>query len=288
MSNQSSLKKTSADLWGDCPSDGPETFMIYGSPRSGKTFKYLQLIQAAHITRNETRAFVINTDKSLFRNLHEFPYLESNEIVKVKMCNSFDEIMSAVSTLIGSRFLTKDDWIILDLASFAWNGCPDYYCRTVLGKSADEIEKDYMLYQIARDKDKGGNALLKYYATGINPMWSRFETAIRNSGCHVIMVCGEKKLDEDGIPSMGKKPDKVELVSNFKQIGLIPDIQKNTPFMYHTIIYCSQPYVKRFFVETAGDKGSREWIPRTETNRTGNEIDFGELYLSNIAGWGRS
>lgn len=272
------IPKKTAESWGDPLNEEiREAMIFYGEWRSGKTNGYLDLIQSAHVKRPNTRAFVINTDNSVSRNIKEFPYLESMDIVKARFCNNIEEVLVASSQLVGSNILTKDDWIIIDLASMVWNELPEFYCKQVLDKSVDEIE--------LQNFSKGGSAILSYYKSGINPMWFRWEKALRLSGAHIILVCGEKPLAEEDIRGV-RKADKNETIRSFQSIGTVPRIQRDTPFQYHTIMYFSQPYTQRFYVQTVGEKGIREWIqPRLWLNNPDKPVSFGDLYINEIAQW---
>lgn len=274
------VRRQTAESWGDkLDGYGQECMIFYGEWRAGKTNGYLDVIQTAHMLDDRTRAFVINTDKSLRRNIEEFPYLDSQGIVHVKEVKTIEDLFINTSTLVGSGFLKPTDWIVIDLASWVWEKIPDFYARTILGKTQDEIETEY-----AKDGNFKGSAMLAYYKSGINPMWYRWDEALRESGAHVILVSGEKALTEDAIPGV-KKADKNETIRAFQSIGTVPMLQRSCPFSYHTIIHFSQPYTKKFYVQTAGEKGKRAWIKRTCLNEPGKEISFGDLYLRDIAGW---
>ncbi len=279
------LTKVSADSWGESSDEkDPEWMILYGEYRTGKTYKYLSLIETAHQINPETRAFIISTDQSARRSMQDFPYLEAMDCVKVRNCANIDEVMTATAQLIGSGFVNPlVDWIIVDLATTVWNQMPDYYCRMALKKpgGADQVELEW---QQAGEK---GSCMISFFKSGINPMWHTWETKLRTkTRANVIMVAGETQVTEEEIRGF-KKADKNEVIKAYQRVGVYPAMQKGTPFQYHTIIHCTQPYTGQFYVSAVGEKG-RNWLGKGEPNGRhlmGKDESFGDLYLRKIAGW---
>jgi len=293
-SPKSGLSRTTAEAWGDSDEEKiPELIFIYGVFGTGKTPKWMSIIEAAHRSNPETRAFCLSTDHSLQRTLEsDFPYFMAfdEKIVNIKKCKNIDELMRATAVLVGSGFLRpKIDWIIVDLASTVWEWIPDYYCREALKKPGglDQVEKEW------QDAGNTGSCLISFYRNGINPMFEAWDRKIRDTGCHVIMVAGQNEVNEEDKPGF-KKADKDEIIKEYKSTGVYPSVQKKIPFNYHTILHCSRPYDGRFYVQTVRDKGRESFVGeglddfRKEVWRPSKiEENFGELYLYDIAGWPR-
>jgi hypothetical protein len=283
------LKKVAPENWGDKDQEdlGPDWTILYGEWRCGKTNCYLDLIQTAHMINPETRAFVISTDLAVKRNIQEFPYLSAVGCVTVKSCTTADEVMDATS-LLGSGFLTRNDWVIVDLASRVWDWMPDYFARKALKKpgGSDQIEQERADDESVKNK---GNAMISYYKDGINPMFRKWEERVRTLGANVIMVCGENEVAEEEIRNVRKK-DKNQVIRQFIKVGKLPRMQKEVPFDYHSIFYVSRPYADRFFVQTVGERGRKWLLEKRELNpkdpKTGirSQVGFGDIYLKELCG----
>jgi len=283
-------KKIDLDDWGTTETQRvPEMIILYGNMGSGKTYKYCSLIQAAHRIDKSTRGFVVSTEKGIFRNILEFPYLEVNEVVRMMSCQNIDEVMARCSELLGSGQLRMSDWVVIDLASTVWDQFPDLYARKVLKKGDTNTPgsgSETMIMEYIKDGGVG-NVFFEHYQTGINPFWHRWDTKLRESGANVILVCGETALTEEEVRGH-KKKDSKETITMYKDAGQLPSVQKKTSFQYHTVIHCSRPYIGRGrFVRTVKDQG-RDPIGgggEIELKVLEKTTTFGEYYLREIGSW---
>lgn len=289
--------------WGDDLSKpDPEAIILFGPTRVGKSRGYLSMVEyAVKKALGEgkegdelPKAYVINLDRSGRRDLENFPLLVALDVVKQCHCDTVDKVMVATCALIGDKknnipkIIRPGDWLIVDRATVVWEGFPDYWARTRLDKSCDDIEYEYQTKSVP-GKIKKGSAMLEFYSTGINPLWFRWEYAIRTCGAHCVFVCTDKELVKES--TAVREKDAPELISIFGDIGVVPKMQSDTWSRWHTQLYLSRPFSdKKFFVRTVGDRGSRKWLGVGKRTQIGEDEhnNLGALYLGEVAGWGKN
>lgn len=297
------------DSWGVKREDigsGKEWWVLFGETRTGKTYQYLTAFEY-HVSKEMEigtaeedlpHMYVIDMDLSGERDLESFPMLQQLGLVHHRPCTSVDEVMIATAALVGNRkmgvdpMVKKGDWIVVDRATTVWKLFPDYYTRTRLLKSADDLEFEYYAKE-GEGKLKGGSGMLQYYRTGINPLWHTWELTLRLSPAHVILVTTTKDLAVEKTAMRDKKDD-VQQIANFQSIGVVPAMQDDTWPNYHTQLFISRPYsTKEFFIKTMGERGDREWLGANARQKIGTSYDgskretknLGELYLGEVCGW---
>jgi hypothetical protein len=277
-------KKLNPDAWGDdVDTQDPEWIILFGATRTGKSYQKYDMIQYAAMVNPEMRAFEINMDRSAKRDLENFPLLLELKTVKSRYCQTIEDVMRASNEIC--KMVRPGDFIIVDRATTVWDMFPDYWCRTRLQKSADLLEFEHQTKD--EGKIKGGSALLQHYSRGINPLWMKWETALRISGAHCIFVCTEMELMTES--SKVRDKDSQEKLSAFAEVGHCPKMQGDTWSRWHTQLYLSRPYTaKRFFVKTVGDRGNRIWLGEKGKCELGSSPDdgLGIRYLRDVAGWG--
>jgi hypothetical protein len=285
------------DFWDETEKEetDPEWIILFGATRTGKSlgaldmFRYYYYYWCSKFGDGDPPVcYVINTDLSAQRDMKNYPDLVDMGIVKQRKCKTVEDVMLATYALVGSVSagippkVKPHDFIIVDRATVVWEMFPDYYFRTRLGKTADQIEYEHQSSG-ENGKIKGGSATLQYYNRGINPLWQAWETSIRLSGAHCIFVCTEQELAKES--TAVRERDSQEKISQFISVGHVPRMQGDTWSRWHTQLYLSRPYTKpEWFVRTVGDRGDRKWLEKTKIGRD-LEDGLGKIYFGDVCGF---
>lgn len=272
----------------------PEWIILFGATRTGKSVQALAMFRyfyfwwiTTYPDSDPPICYIINTDLSAQRDMKNFPDLVEMKCVKQRKCKTVEDVMLATYALVGSesnnvpRLVRPQDWIIVDRATVVWEMFPDYYFRTRLQKTADQLEYEYQMSG-KEGSIKSGSATLQYYQRGINPLWQAWETSIRLSGANCIFVCTEQELAKES--TAVRERDSQEKLSQFMSVGHVPRMQGDTWSRWHTQLYLSRPYIKpEWFAKTVGDRGDRVWIDRRKIGMD-MDNDLGAVYLGEVAG----
>lgn len=282
----------------------PEWFILYGATRTGKSYQAYNLFNHAYTCAmfegkegpQLPRMYVLDLDSSAHRDLQCYPDLMANKAVKIRRCADVADVMVATCALVGDEknkipnLIRPGDWLMVDRATVVWEGMPDYWCRTRLLKTVDQLEFEHQT-SMGEGRIKGGNAILEYYRAGINPLWFNWEQSLRLSGAHCILVCTDQELQLEKNAVRGK--DSPEKIGAFNHIGFVPRMQGDTWSRWHTQLHFSRPFMTPdYFVRTAGDRGTRTFLgPGQQGGRQrlqrSVEEGLGQIYLGNVAGWGQ-
>jgi len=263
------------------PTATTEKIMLFGQYGSGKTHDMAEIIKFLAQMGSDANFKVVDTDgERWIRTVEDDPTLLElwgNGRIRIWQPYTFGEMIDAAKEIVNSR-PRKQDWVVVDRVSVCWDRAADWYCRTRLGKTQEELEAEYR--ESKNFSSKGETALLKYYGTGINPMYvNSFEDPlVYMTRCNVMFMANESKLNEPGGNTSAPK-DSQQLVNQFKEVGFKPKCKSDTPSKFHTIIYKQQRYKGRWFATTARETGKRGQFDGEEIS------NFAVQYFLEKSGW---
>lgn len=246
-----------------------ERILVMGSWGSGKTQAWADIAKVSRETKSNAKFYVIDTDYAAERSLQQYDGWESN--VEVAVVETWDDYVKA-----GKEFRSKatsDDWLVIDMLDKAWPAVQASFVEKAFG-----VEIDEWFLSFKRD-NKSGHALAGEYGTNwsvINKMYQGFVQEMLRFPGHVI-ACA--KADQVQQPNRdGKGGDSDEIRHAFGKFGLKPGGQKDTGFLFHTVLLLGEPQPGRWIYTTIRDR-SREQMKAKEVK------SFAMNYLVQVGGW---
>lgn len=231
----------------------PERILITGGPKVGKTTAYLSI--AAKV---DGRMHVLSSDRAMTRMLstRNLPNLTSEKV------SAWEDYVEGAKTFIKSA--TPNDWLVVDLASPAWDAIQSWYTEKRFGKTADEY---FTAHAMAAKK---GNPLDgdKDWSV-INRNYRAFMNILLDAPCHLILTTTAKAISERDDP---------QIRSTYGPTGIRPAGQKEIFHDVHTLVVLTKNRTGDHLVTTVGDRERKllEKAPWT---------DFSVTYLMAVAGW---
>lgn len=241
-----------------------ERIIGMGGPGSGKTHTWFQI---ARHTPDHVNFYALDTDQTVERFLDsdEFSSLED----RVTYHEPMDWMEYAETIRKWNEQMTRDDWLVVDMISQAWDEVQEYFTEEVFGQ-------DIGSYFLEARKQLGDKKTLGSGFDGwkdwtvINKMYRYFANSIKRCPGHVYIATPADKIDSDN--------ESRENLKLYGHIGYKPRGQKHTGHAAQTIIMFHQNNRNDYLMTTAKDR-QREYL-KGEKNR-----NFAIKYLKNIAGW---
>lgn len=262
-----------------------ERIMAYGAPGVGKSFMWLDILEAYYQSGDrDTHFYIIDSDFGVTKLLEEgYQHLEDAGMMTVYNPYDFPGMIHASREIRSAA--KKGDWIVLDLADQAWDEAQLFYTGEVYGKEP----LDYFIQmrkEVVAKKGKDKRAYGGMEGTDwqfVNKIYHEFESAlVLKSLANVFVVCGEKKLDPDRGASVAD-------MREYRSVGrMAPKGQKGLAHRMDTIFYMTKRVDGQRVVTMTKDRGREgtKWLDRSHTLK----IDappkgFTKRYLVNVAGW---
>ena len=238
-------KKTFNEMYGH------EAILIYGQPKTGKTYAACSFIE--NIINNGGNIFYINTDNGLFRTLQVY-FKENFEGIKNKInyylitdLKSLDEVIKDVKNKVKSN-----DLIVIDLLDDFWEMSQTQFVQDVCDSMGIKIV-DYII-TASKEKEKFGllDANKWNYAKKFDDIIIR--NLIIVPPCNVIACCGAKDIEIAKIFAK-KDEDKMYELSKYEEVGSRPAGQKSLAYKFNTVIYLGELRNGKRFFTIMGDRG---------------------------------
>lgn len=222
-----------------------ETILIYGPPKSGKTWAYCSFIEKT--INNGNHVWIINTDFGVSKTLkqyfsdklpdvkkfiHYYPLTDMSEADKI-----------AKDILVNSK---PNDLVVIDLMSDMWEMAQNKFIEESSGG-------DIVNYYVNASKDSKKFGLFAgsqwSYVRGLHNLIAAPFTG--KTKCNVIAVCAHKELDvEKSISGKIKNPE-------YEATGARPAGEPRLAFQFNTIVFVNKLNKgnERYF-QVVGDRGS--------------------------------
>ena len=234
-----------------------ETVLIYGKPKSGKTYCYMSMIDEELKKNPKTRFYLLCTDNGASKTFKSYfgdnkKILESIDYYPINCPTDCKTVIQKIR-----KEAKRTDFIIVDLISAVWDMAQDYFIAQATQAFGGNIS-DYVA-SAAKDPKKFG--LLD------SSKWlviKRLDSAVtqdllNNPFCNIIACAGEKSTDLEVIKieaaiRKGKNIEMPEMLTLYEQIGAKPAGRKEMPYFFNTIIYIGGIQEKYF--QMVGDRGN--------------------------------
>jgi hypothetical protein len=231
-------------------------------------------------TRSDAKFFIIDTDRSVARMVSDpafRPYLVDEHGTRTNIVSQdvddWDSLMDAMKKF--QEDARRQDWIILDMISPAWEWAQAHFSKRVFGHDLEEHMMQMRLEAQAKPNDKdvksrrGGFDGRRDWGT-INSLYSTLTHIIIRSSCNLYATAAVKTLSSEQADE--------ETKGIYGAFGVTPVGQKHLGHSFQTLIW------KRSF--TRGEYMATTVKDRARQDMEGMRInDFAVDYLCKIAGW---
>lgn len=239
-----------------------------GESSAGKTYNWLKIARMAMKTKSPAKFYVLDTDFAVARMLLDPEFADLDNLVVAQI----DDWQSLVGNLDSFRKRLKhEDWLIVDMISFAWEAAQSTYAEARFGTSLSDHMFSYAT------SGKSGSPFDGDTDWGtINSLYKRdFANKLLRLPGHVLATAPMKELR---VKKDGSMQEPKEVASVFGNFGYKPEGQKHLGHLFHTILSPSRSKKGEYRIETVKDR-SREPLFGVECK------DFSVTYLVKVAGW---
>ena len=258
--------------------------MLYGPMGVGKTRAAIDI--ARRLVGTGNRMFVIDADNAWERMAPaELIGTETFTSGEVETGDGPLELLHVRGWDQQARALTKsleemgrNDWLVIDSASWFWDDILKWYIKKVHGEDLPEFLIQHRLDQVKNEKKatQGQDATLVEW-NFINPLWHRTVTEpLTFANGHVLVLAEAGELRTDGRDSKAIK-------AMFSGAGYKPRTQKGLGFAMSTVLFLDKTAVGDYKMLTVKDRedsrGDRVVFDRDPWS------DFMMDYLKGVAGW---
>lgn len=232
-----------------------ERILGFGGSKVGKSEAFLSIAKKCP----DAHLYVIDTDFAIERMLEDGAV--SNITYRTGV-TEWAEYVEAVREF--SKQMGRDDWLVIDFMSDAWDAVQTFYIDKRFGKSAE----DYFLAHALANKK--GNPLDgdKDWSV-INKLYFAWVTEVLKAPGHVYATATARATGDR---------DSAEQKSTFGMLGSRPEGQKKLAHDFHTLAYFSKDRAGKHLLTTVGDR-KRRLLDRVPC------ADFATTYLMAVAGW---
>lgn len=261
-----------------------ERIMLYGPMGVGKTRAAIDI--ARRLVGTGNRMFVIDADNAWERmapaELIGTETFTSGEVetgdgpLELLHVRGWDQQARALTNSLAT--MGRNDWLVVDSASWFWDDILKWYIKKVHGEDLPEFLIQHRLEQVKNEKKatQGQDATLVEW-NFINPLWHRTVTEpLTFANGHVLVLAEAGELRTDGRDSKAIK-------AMFGGAGYKPRTQKGLGFAMSTVLFMDKTAVGDYKMLTVKDRedsrGDRVVFDRDEWS------DFMMDYLKGVAGW---
>lgn len=243
-----------------------ERILAMGGPGSGKTTGWFRAVE-----HGSGIGYVLDTDRTTQRFLSskEFEHLEDRLVIHTP--TEWPQFTGKVKEWL--KVATPDDWLVIDMASEAWNSVQDYFCWVVYGKTRGEMALEHRAKVIQDQQGKGKpNPFdgLSDYAGTINPMYREWQADVLRWPGHIYLATGASKIID------GVDRDR-DILNIFGKYGVKPEGQKHLGYIANSVLLFAQS--RRGFLLTSVKDRQREQVEGLEMS------NFAWDYLVGVGGW---
>jgi hypothetical protein len=247
-----------------------EKILLIGPGKAGKSSCWLSIAFWAHISGDQRKFFVLDTDQAVRDVMNEPRYAGmlaeeggNVHLFDIDVWNDYIEATEKIMTQV-----QRGDWIVIDFVTHAWQAVREAYVKMVAGKTVAESRLD-----AAKEGLSGWDLFTadENYNV-INPMYFDWiKKPLLRSGAHIFMVAEQGEIFEQ--KKMQEK-DKEHLAQwgKWKAEG-----QKKLPYQCRSYLRI-QRLARGRVLFTLGDRARKEFEGDTI------EGDFFKTYMI-AAGW---
>jgi hypothetical protein len=248
-----------------------ERILAYGAEKTGKTSAWLSIAQLSQTTGSDSHFYVIDSDCTTDKYLYD-PHSPFKGLTNVTVEKAFrwPTYVSAMNKFLDTA--RPEDWIVLDMATGAWQAVQSHYYDNAYGKTIEEVLLERKKATAGGEDDDAG---MKDYQT-INPIYFSFILPWSvETPAHIFACAAEKSTgyrEKKQVSTMFGKTSPAE--------GAKPDAQNKLGYQVDTVLrfQCAVPG-KSYVMSSIGDRGGRELlIGKPLTN-------FALDYCVDVAGW---
>lgn len=252
------------------PSNRRERILVYGDSGSGKSSCWVSIADWLARTGSGERVFTLDTD-----NAWDALRPVDGSLDAVLTVISLDEYEYGEWTPAARKFrgeLTKDSWLVLDLADKAWSGAQSHFWKHLSGGDSLAEMKLRELKKpgtISGDHGKNWDVIKNFYF--------EFYQTVMNAPCHILLVAAEKQIvrgvtDEESVPE-------------YVQHGAYPAGQSQMRGSVHTVLRCIEAKTGEDWRYTTIKERGPIGRPKRPYLKGEKVDDFVRTYLMKVAGW---
>lgn len=248
-------------------SDGPrERIILMGGWGTGKSNAVVSVAEYLEKTGSDAIVYVIDTTFEADRN-----FLGAPKNVIIVTVGDWDEYMAAVKDIrLKSR---PQDWLAIDRIDMVWDQAQAGYSEKAFGKAIDEWFVEY------KAEGRAGHAFSGEYGSNwvmIKRMHAAFITEMLRFKGNVVACSTIQNVT--GPNRSGEGGDSKETLAEYGKFGVRPGGEKNLGFLFHTILWLTEPKPGDWQFTTVRDR-KREQMKGKKMG------DFVVSYLVGVAGW---
>lgn len=257
------------------PHKAPERILVQGTYGTGKTYNWFTI---ANDTPDDVKFYVIDTDQTVL------PYVESDEFghladrIEVEEPWEWPDYIEFLKRA-GKEAKTRarkhwtkgrrsDDWLIIDMASEAWDAVQTYYSDQVFGEDIGDFWLEYR-----KQAEAGESGSMSAFDgntdwQAIKKLYKQFKKHVTRFPGHVYLATGEKKYAEHLENEATKRDFGGKQAKGFK-----PEGEKTLGHMTRTVLRAHN-----YRYTTIKD--------RQREPQQGRKVEsFAKDYLMRVAGW---
>lgn len=258
------------------PSSRRERILVFGEAGSGKSSTWVSIADWLERTRSKDKVYALDTDAAWEGMRPEDGSLDARVLVSNLDAQEFDPWRPEARRVRG--LVSRDDWVVLDMAMKAWRAPQDAYWKAKQGESFADA---FAAAVIADDLGE----LSGHHGTNwgaINKLYADFMDVVLSMPCHVLCVTGTKQLqtEREGKTVRVKAGDK-----EWEGIGKKPSGQGELSHAFHTIIYCQEKKLGETWTYTTVKERGPIGRPKREYLKGEHVQDFVTTYLIKVAKW---
>lgn len=246
-----------------------ERILTYGEEGTGKSKMMKDIMQGC-----VGKAWIVDTDRAWERmigtdDVGDYELVDVRSQAFLKEQHGIDAMVEVTEQF--ARAMDVDDWLVVDLISYAWNWAQQKWTDEVFEEGLDQFLLAHRRAQVEAGK-KGGNALDSLHDwPAIGRIHDRITDAVINAPGHVYMTSMAQPLFE-------KDKDNSQLMANFGHLGMKPMARPTVRHAGHTTLFMSRTMDGGFAWSTAKDR-ERQRMQRTTWENGAKD------YLQAIGGW---
>jgi len=237
---ESSIENKGTNDWIDDPK---ETLLIYGNPKTGKTWSYMSIIEDK--ISGGSDIYILNTDGGVAKTLLQY-FGDKSKDIRSKLHYYFLKDMKDVFETIDivKKVIKKKDVLIFDLMSDSWNFAQNSFIEELAGESIIGF-----IQRASRDQSKFGvfSAMQWQYIKKLETYV--ISNLIISPPCSMVIgICSSKDVQIEKAMSKMKK-------HQYDLAGQRPAGSPDLAYNFNTIVYIGLMEGKRFFM-IMGDRGT--------------------------------
>lgn len=234
-----------------------ETVMIYGKPKSGKTFCYMSVIDEELKKDPTTKFYLLCSDNGASKTFLSYFGVNKEPLKNIEYhaLTNPTEFKQTIQEI--KKKAKRTDWIIVDLISSIWEMAQDHFVE----QAAQAFGGDITEYVANSKSDNKKFGLLEAGKWQIIKRIDSIVTQdlINSPFCNIFACAGEKVTDmevaliENAI-AKGKDVEKPELLTLYDKVGAKPAGRKELSYYFSTITYIGG--IENKYFQLIGDRGN--------------------------------